>query len=209
MLACWVSHDNAVTTFGVRVRSTCTSTLYGEYYFQDRMFSTSEDDGVADRGQYSRVLRDLHEPSLSCGPTPDEAYRVVWISPFEPDPVGIRVSRTGERFELVATALRGPDENYRLVTVKRTEKALTRTQWQTLTSALSEANVWLMPFQPLKRVFVLDGADWLFEARSETKYHVVPRHSGDETGPFKTVLRLLFTLAGFPVPEELEPAVER
>ena len=119
-----------------RIRPQCESPSNDDLFFPDGTFAFLQDDGAGVRWAVSTDLAAMHEPSLSCGEKPEEAYRLLVLHAFYPQPLAIRVSRSGHVYSLVAIALSGGTRDTPFVITQRTEKAITSEQWQMLTAAL-------------------------------------------------------------------------
>ena len=192
--------------FARQVKSECKPRDDDEFFFPTRTFSTSDDDGSSRQYDYSSYLATAGEPSLSCGGTLDQAYRLVWVQALRPGPSIIRVSRSGQTFALVAYGLEDK-ENSSTPVVMRVNKTLTEAEWGMVTSAIEQTNFWFMPTWHIRTSHdsaVLDSSTWLFESREASSYHVILRTSFEGKGPFVSACRLFFKLAGLVVPDELQ-----
>lgn len=131
------------------------------------------------RQWYSAHLLAMNEPSLSCGAsTSDEAYRFLWLRSFH-QPIAVRVSHTGHRYELVATALSGAGGYEPGRVAQRVRRELTENEWRRIIGALERISFWEMPANPPTEEIGVDGAQWIIEGRS-TSYHVVDRWGGGD-----------------------------
>ena len=193
-----------------KIRAQCSAQSDNDYYFPVRTFSTAEGSGSELNYEYGGYLARVGEPSLSCGPGPDEAYRLVWTHAFRPDPVVIRISRTAEKYSVIAYRLEaGAYANTAIKIVTHTEKLLGSEQWHTLTAAVEQANFFFMPVWHIRTAsdpYVLDGDNWVLEGRVGSSYHAILRGTLEERRvAFNHLCRLFFQFVGFDVPGELQP----
>ena len=93
------------------VRPECPSLDAEDYYFPKGALdpSRSKVDGIT-RDWYSKYLRAMMEPSLSCGQGPDGfAYRFLWLRSSH-HPIAVRVEKDGSSVTLNAVELDGTGE---------------------------------------------------------------------------------------------------
>jgi hypothetical protein len=95
----------------VRVSQMCGAPSAADYYFPRDIFAQAVDPLESATGP-SRVLADMHEPSLSCGDDASEAYRALWIHSFSTwQPVMVRLLRAGQGWRVVAARWKWPADN--------------------------------------------------------------------------------------------------
>lgn len=151
------------------------------YYFPAGILDI---EGAADpsdafvRHWYSAHLAAMNEPSLSCGANASEAYRFLWLRSFH-QPIAVRVSRTGQHFELVATVLSGHAGYEPGHIAQRVRRELTEEEWTLVMRALERTSFWEMSANPPTEEIGVDGAQWIIEG-SSGRYHVVDRWGGDD-----------------------------
>jgi len=144
------------------------------------------------RTWYSRHLRAMFEPSLSCKEPPGEAYRFLWLRTWG-CPIAVRVERTGDVATLFATELDGAGGYDPGKVARRTQRRLSPGEWKLVSAGLSGIGFWKMPgYLPRDGT---DGAQWILEGRNGAKYHVVDRWS-PETGAYRKLCLALVDLAG-------------
>jgi hypothetical protein len=140
----------------------------------------------------------MAEPSLSCAGAAAEAYRFTWLRTFH-FPIAFRVAVGAESVELLSIQLGGAGgyEPGRLV--GRSRRNLSPEEWRLLQDALARANFWKAP--SLERAAGTDGAQWIFEGRTGSTYHVVDRWS-PTSGPFRSLGLLFVALSRLSIPVE-------
>lgn len=142
------------------------------------------------RRWYSRHLRAMHEPSLSCDELPRvEAYRFLWLRSFHA-PVSVRVQHIGSQYVLDAVVLNGAGGYAPGDEARRVHKTISSNEWTQITNAIDQVHFWGLPTEGASAGN--DGAQWIVEGRTD-RYHVVDRWGGEENAQ---VGRLLLTLAG-------------
>jgi hypothetical protein len=152
---------------------------------------------------FADYLTAMNEPSLSCGESQEETYRLLWLHAFEANPIVVRVSRVGQSSKLLVTAFATSQTTAPTSLPRRAEKPVTEEKWRQLTSTVHDGDVWLMPTQSTRKSMILDGGTWLLEIRTGSIYHAIWRADGEERGGFRDVCRLLLDLADVRIPEEL------
>lgn len=139
---------------------------------------------------YTKTLKAMSEPPLSCGETDAESYRFVWHRSFH-RPIVVRLEASSTGKTLVALEL-DTISGYVGKVAERIERPLLDVEWEALMAGLSATNFWGMPStEPLR---CCDGAMWLIEARRGDDYHVVERQS-PEKGAFRVVGLIFLSLA--------------
>jgi len=186
---------------GYAIRQACTAAESAEYFIPRGIVSPDRPDrDVFVREWYSKHLRVMGEPSLSCGPTSAvETYRLLWLRTFH-RPVAVRVSRDGRDSRLGVVELTGAGGYEPGRIAARSERVLSEADWKDLSAALSKLSFWSMPTQAPKSASVgLDGAQWILEGRRGlADYHIVDRWSPWE-GAYRDVGLMFISLAGISV----------
>jgi hypothetical protein len=177
------------------VRARCGSASEGDLFFPRGVFSNRSADE-----RYSKILRSINEPSLSCGHDAIEAYRLVWIHVFQASPTIVRIQRSDSGGTLVAYQLSG-DEALELV--KHTERQLTISEWQKLSGLIKESEFW-SPLPPrAEKPAMLDPDTVFIEGRNAGSYNVLLPWSAVRDGALNRMTRQFLVLAGLPVPADL------
>jgi hypothetical protein len=143
---------------------------------------------------YSKNLQAMGEPSLSCRVSSSEGYRFLWLRTWG-HPVAIRVDVAGNRRLLTATELDGAGGYGPGKALRQSARELTDGEWRRISSALKRSDFWATPTTEHQLGF--DGARWVLEGRSGTRYHVVDRWSPTH-GPFRDLCLLLQQMGAFP-----------
>lgn len=119
---------------------------------------------------YSGQLRAMDEPAL--GPTQNPVYRFTWLRSFH-HPVAIRINAEMGRFRLTAVELDGAGGYKPGKVLRRREIDLSPTQFQELDTLVRSSGFWELPAHEESNG--LDGSEWIIEAVSGGRYHVVTR----------------------------------
>jgi hypothetical protein len=183
------------------VRPVCPAAEATDYFFLTGVLEPSRPDSDRFvRAWYSKHLRVMAEPSLSCGAAgANEAYRFVWLRTFH-RPIAVRLSAEATVFRLVAVELTGAGGYDPGSIANRVEKMVTESDWRRLSAALARIGFWNMPSREAK--LGIDGSRWVIEGvRLNSGYHVVDRWAPPE-GPYRDAGLLFLTLAGFSVPDD-------
>ena len=176
------------------VRSSCPVVDTDDFFFPPRVLE-------AERAWYSKHLKAMGEPSLSCGVgSGTEVYRFVWLRTFG-RPIAVRVSRSDRAATLVAVELTGAGGYEPGSISKRIAKKVAATEWDKLAAALGGVDFWRMPTKPSPPDDGLDGAQWIIEGRRNSTYHVVDRWS-PRGGPYRDAGLVFLKLAGVSVPDQ-------
>lgn len=182
-------------TFAVDARTDCPMPSADDY-FMPALSVPSAPLAVSldefSRQWYSKHLRAMSEPTLSCGPgNAEETYRFLWLRTFH-HPIAVRVARLKEGIQLSAVELSGAGGYEPGGIIKQIHKSLSSDQWQTLISEVEDCKYWSQPSVDNSGIG-LDGAQWIIEARRGQSYHVVDRWNG---GPCDSLGLLFLDLAG-------------
>jgi hypothetical protein len=185
---------------GDGVRPGCPPVEASEYFFPAGVLEPSRSDlDVFVRASYSKHLRVMGEPSLSCGPTAGgDTYRFVWLRTFH-RPIAVRVNHDSNGTRLVAVELTGLGGYDPGSIAARVEKSLSETDWRLLTAALSNTSFWSMPTRPAKPTLGADGSQWIMEGRRGGEYHIVDRWTPRE-GLYRDAGLSFLKLAGISIP---------
>ena len=179
------------------VRPACPSAETTEYFVPAGVLEPDRPDSDAFvRAWYSKHLRVMGEPSLSCGQTAEaESYRFTWLRTFN-RPVSVRIVRDAVGVRLVAVELTGAGGYDPGTIATRTEKRISGVDWQVLSAALSKASFWRMPTRPTEPTVGLDGSQWIVEGRrGRGEYHIVDRWT-PRRGGYRDAGLTFLTLAG-------------
>ena len=162
------------------VRPACPPLVNDNYFFLASSTPSAPLAASLDQFQrqwYSKHLRAMSEPSLSCGSNSElETYRFLWLRTFH-HPVAVRIARSETGVQLTAVELSGAGGYEPGSTLKQIHKSLSSDQWQKLTDGIETSEYWSQPSVE-KDNFGLDGAQWIIEARRGQTYHIVDRWSG-------------------------------
>ncbi len=139
----------------------------------------------------------MREPILGCGPSADdETYRFTWVHAFSSqDPLSIRVSRRGTQIHLVGRRYKwskGPS----LSVTSTADRHLSENEWSDFEAVVRDG-FWNVPGYRL--AFGNDGATWMIEGRTGTRYHLVIRWEPKLDAERRVALALM-RLAGFALP---------
>jgi hypothetical protein len=187
-------------TIAREVRPTCRSHGDATFFFPVGTFPEVESELAAGFADY---LTAMNEPSLSCGESKEETYRLLWLHAFEANPIVVRVSRVDKSSKLLVNAFATSQTTASNSLPRRAEKPIAEENWRQLTSTVQNGDVWLLPTQSTRKPMILDGDTWLLEIRVGSAYHAIWRAAGEERGGFRDVCRLLLDLAEVKVAEEL------
>jgi hypothetical protein len=180
-------------------RSQCEDGSSDQFFFpegwiRDRKKRPGSDQFVRD--WYSRHLRTMSEPSLSCGEPPAEVYRFLWLRTWG-HPIAVRLTGVTPGAPtpptLSAVELDGAGGYEPGKIARRIDRKLTDAEWGELTSGLKAIDFWGLPTDIGEAG--LDGAQWVLEGRRGRQYHVVNRWS-PKTGPYRELALSLLKLAG-------------
>lgn len=165
--ACATTHAPAFVT-----RPPCPLESSDHFYFPENILPDS-----FERQWYSKHLRAMKEPSLSCGVTGErEVYRVTVLPSFS-NPVSVRVSRNGGHYTVRTIVLDGAGGYDPGNIMRERHRTISTDEWKRLKAAVEESDFWEESTDAPTRsdVVVVDGTQWIFEGSAKT-YHVVVRH---------------------------------
>jgi hypothetical protein len=180
------------------MRPECPSLDARDYYFPEGALDPSRPkiDGFL-RNWYSKYLRAMLEPSLSCGARPDGfAYRFLWLRSFH-HPIAVRLEKNGSSVTLNAVELDGTGGNAPGGIVKSVQRELSAAEHSEFLDKLNRVDFWRLGKNESR--FGVDGAQWILEGAENGQYRVVERWS-PESGPYHDVCVLLLRLTGVTIP---------
>jgi hypothetical protein len=179
------------------LRTDCPSLDADDYYFPKGALdpSRSKIDGML-RDWYSKYLRAMMEPSVSCGArSAGYAYRFLWLR-CSHHPIAVRVESDGSSVTLNAVEVLGDGEHEPGKIVKRIQRALTAAEEREFLAKLQRVDFWEMPKKQDR--FGAEGAEWIVEGAENGHYQVVERWS-PKAGPYHDFGKFLLDLAGFTI----------
>lgn len=175
-------------------RADCSSLDAAEFFFPMVVLGERRpqfDHDAFRREWYSKHLRAMAEPSLSCGESPGESYRFLWLRTFG-HPIAVRVE-TARSNTLTAVELDGAGGYEPGKISRRVQRQLSTEEWKGLSEALKATDFWNMPGQ--SGDLGLDGAQWIMEGRSGHDYHVVDRWM-PPAGAYRELCLMLVKFSG-------------
>ena len=170
-------------------RSTCPSISSANYYFAEKSFG--EKDRFV-RGWYSKHLRAMREPSLSCGTTA-HVYRFTWLRTFH-HPVAVRITANDSGASLVAVELNGAGGYEPGTELRRKETSIAPSELKKVQRALVDAGFSSLTATEDNSGF--DGSEWIIEVLDNDQYHVISRWS-PQTGVVHEIGLRFLKLAGW------------
>jgi hypothetical protein len=172
--------------------------LSAQQYFPSGVLGETQESHKFSVDWYSKHLTALQEPSLwelSKQDAKAHVYRFLWLRSFD-HPVAIRLAVKPDGTGLLTTKMtsgQGGHEPGRLIRIRIARSSQQQTQW--FLDRIEEANFWKLPSREELGV-ALDGAQWIFEALKDGKYHIVDRWSPDVRTPARILGEImLFDLA--------------
>jgi hypothetical protein len=142
---------------------------------------------------YSRALRRMGEPSLSCAQPIAETYRLLLL-PTWGAPVAARLQMSSVGAVIIAKELNGLGGYDPGTLSARTTKSVLASDRRKFAAAIAAAEFWRTPTMDYHRQ-VYDGTEWILEGRTGNRHHVV-RRTSPETGAFRDLCLLVIRLAG-------------
>lgn len=177
----------------------CPASNANDYYFPAGVADSGyrEIDGFL-REWYSKQLRAMGEPSLSCGErTAETTYRFTWLRTFH-HPVCVRIEKKGSSIALHAIELDGAGGYEPGNVAKRVQKQLSQADYSRLTDTLGREDFWQKWGH--RGFGGLDGAEWILERSHQGRYQVADQWS-PESGEYRDVCCLFLEYAGLLTPE--------
>jgi len=200
LTTCYALVFAVVVTAG-EARPFCPKATESNFYFPDGILESRTDLDEYVRAWYSKPLRIVGEPSLSCGQAPGtEVYRFLWLRTFH-HPISIRVTRSDNKTALVAAELTGAGGSDPGSVARRVDKILAIAEWKGLEAALSGTAFWKMSTRQPDKEVGLDGAQWIVEGRRVAEYHVVHRWT-PRTGSYREAGLHFLELSGLRIPQQ-------
>lgn len=175
---------------------TCPDTGSDAYYFAKGSIDSRSGSDQFVREWYSRQLRAMNEPSLSCGPTvAAQVYRFTWLRTFR-HPIVVRVTQSAEGARLEAVELDGAGGYEPGKVLNRVSYNINSADWHALEDQFS-AVLQLEKADELG----LDGAEWIFEGRKGEDYTYIKFWS-PSAGPSWNLGMYLIELSSLNVPQD-------
>lgn len=185
---------------GLDIRDVCPAVDAAGYYFPPGALAPDPERQRGREAWYSRMLRAMNEPSLSCGPTEaTEEYRFLWLRTFH-RPIAVRVWNGAGGPHLIAIQTTGRGGYEPGGVEKQVRKALSQEDWHTVVASVKSARLWSTPTEIEQRAG-LDGAQWIVEGRRAGRYIVEDVWAPPDGGDRQLGLRFLH-LAGMPIPND-------
>ena len=185
-----------------RVRPDCPPRVSDQYYFPEFALHPSHETlDVMARSLNSALLSAIEAPSLSCGQSSTDAYRLIWLPTNRPYVV-IEImrgdqSRKAEWFaEGVELTRERGTSNWKVM--NRSHRRVTDSEVDELRKSLNRAQFWTATAWENSQVD--DGSTWVFEGRHESGYRVVTR-ANPRQHSFIDAGLLFFKMAGLPIEE--------
>src|SRR3954464_6678501 len=113
-------------------RPDCARPSADQFFFPGGVLRERTEQFDADqilRAWYSKHLRAMSEPSLSCKPTAAEAYRFLWLRTWGA-PIAIRVARNGDDATLSAVILDGSGGYEPAAVSRRIRRKMSAEEWR-------------------------------------------------------------------------------
>jgi hypothetical protein len=176
-------------------RLECKSMSSDKFYFPEGWVgekTTNFDSDQFLRRWYSKHLRTMSEPSLSCKEPSGEIYRFLWLRTWG-HPIAVRIDNKKNDTIVSAVELDGAGGYEPGKVLRRIQRKLTQTESKQVSEYLKAIDFWKIPTQVHSDG--LDGAQWIVEGRRELQYHVVDRWS-PESGSYHEFCIFLLKLAG-------------
>ena len=175
----------------------CPPSSRHDFYFPDGAISPNP---VSDRfyqAEYSKYLRAYQAPSLSCGGSVEEAYRLVWI-PSNRSAGVIALSQHDNGWDLTAIEFVDPLKlKPRSAVHARTNGRVTNDEAERFIASLQSGGFWTT--RP-EASTAEGGEPWILEGRTKTGYHAVTRISLRDA-PFRNLGLPFFAVARMSPPE--------
>jgi hypothetical protein len=181
------------------VRPECPSLDAEDYYFPMGALdpSRAKIDAIS-RDWYSKYLRAMMEPSLSCGRSPDGfAYRFLWLR-VSHHPIAVRVEKDGAVVTLSAVELNGTGGTAPGGIVNRLQRALSPAEQGQFLARLRPVGFWEMK-KNVDRFGSMEGAQWVLEGAEDGRYRVIERWS-PQSGAYREFCLLLIEFTGIKIP---------
>jgi hypothetical protein len=146
------------------------------------------------------MARFFKEPPMACGPSVEEAYRLLWWRTFHA-PISITIARVRNVASVTTVELTMVDGRPQPAINRVIHRTLSADEWKVALKALDRLEVWVAK-SDLPNLGLMDGSAWVIEARLGDDYHVIWRRSPQDA-PTRNIGLILLRLANVTVaPEE-------
>ena len=152
---------------------------------------------------YKYVEQSFYEMKFSSiwlAPSEPPSFRFTWLRSFD-EPISIFLTKNGSKFSLKTSIFEINDNGHIGKLLKENSKSLKKVEWNRFERLLIEAQFFeLAPmldpqFKDKWVEITTDGAYWIFESNYKHRYHMVFRHSPENT-PFHRLCLYLIRLSG-------------
>jgi len=143
---------------------------------------------------FSKHLESMEESSLAYTNNNDFPFqlRFLWLRTNH-EPVTVRVSKSEKESKIYLKTTSGLGGYEPGSIVKNENRLLSDKEIKTIIEDLDSLQFWQMAYE---KCLMMDGAEWILEARNENRYHVVTR-SSPESGKFREFCLNLLKLAKY------------
>ena len=159
-------------------------------------FQKSKESALFVNTWFSKQLTGLDEPKLYKDYN-FETYRFTWLRTFH-NPISIRLEKRDNEYLLFVKRANGAGGYSPGKLVQNDTIRITENQWDNVISKIYNLNFWEIPTVEKSNLIVMDGAEWIFEARKNDKYNMVYRQSGKGT-EIKELCMMLYDLSGLKI----------
>lgn len=148
---------------------------------------------------YSSYLLDVKEPNIYTYTGGDEVYRFTWLRSFD-NPMVIRFEKWNNTYTLYTKELLN-NKGYIPQEIKvNAKREMTSLEWRDLKSKIEDLDFWnVIPNDPDPKPN--DGAEWILEGVSKSKYHFIARTSPQDK-KYKDCCKYLLSLSKLKIPKE-------
>jgi hypothetical protein len=177
----------------------CEDPSSDAYYLPEGTFTpASEHSDRMQRQFMSRLLSAANARSLSCGHDVEHAYRLIWAG-TNVAPVIVEITQVSGTWRAKEVQFTHPRTGAQVIASK-SERTVRDDDVRNLLGQLSTAEFWTVPLGFNESAG--DGAAWIIEGRSGTRYRAVAR-ANPEAKAFKDVAYTLVRLSGMKIPSEM------
>jgi hypothetical protein len=145
---------------------------------------------------FSKQLSALDEPKLYKD-YDFETYRFTWLRTFH-NPISIRLEKKNNEYLLFVKRANGAGGYNPGQLVQNDTILITESQWDDVISKIYNLNFWKIPTVERSNLMVMDGAEWIFEARKNGKYNMVYRQTSKGT-EIKELCMMLYNLSNLKI----------
>ena len=142
---------------------------------------------------FSKQLTALNEPKL-CKDYDFETYRFTYLRSFH-NPISIRLEKRNNDYLLIIKRANGAGGYNPGQVIQNDTIPIIESQWNEVISKIYNINFWGIPTVEKSDLVVSDGAEWIFEARKDGKYHMVYRQTSRGT-EINELCMMLYKLSG-------------